>query len=71
MTELETALTGISVKEERLADHRKEIQDALRSIETGIAVLSDQPISGKQIHDCHRPKVDVARNSTAHRGRVA
>lgn len=43
-TELETILAGIAVEEGGLADQRKEVQDALRSIDTGIAVLSGQPL---------------------------
>lgn len=42
--ELESTLAGVAVEEDRLANQHKEIQDALRSIDTAIAVLSGQPL---------------------------
>ena len=42
--ELETTLAGIAGEEERLANQRKDIQVALQSITTAVAVLSGQPL---------------------------
>jgi hypothetical protein len=44
-TELETILAGIASEEEKLAVQRKDIQIALNTITTGIAILSGQPLS--------------------------
>jgi hypothetical protein len=43
-TELETTLAGIASEEEKLAVQRKDIQIALNTITTGIAILSGQPL---------------------------
>ena len=42
--ELETTLAGIAGEEERLANQRKDIQVALQSISTAVAILSGQPL---------------------------
>jgi len=42
--ELESELAGIASEEEKLATQRKEIQVALQSISTAVAVLSGQPL---------------------------
>ena len=42
--ELETTLAGIAGEEERLATQRKDIQVALQSISTAVAILSGQPL---------------------------
>jgi hypothetical protein len=42
--ELETILAGIASEEEKLAAQRKDIQIALNTITTGIAILSGQPL---------------------------
>jgi hypothetical protein len=42
--ELETILAGIASEEEKLAAQRKDIQVALNTITTGIAILSGQPL---------------------------
>jgi peptidoglycan hydrolase CwlO-like protein len=44
--ELETTLAGIAGEEERLANQRKDIQVALQSITTAVAVLSGQTLPG-------------------------
>jgi hypothetical protein len=41
--ELDLKLAGINEEETKLASQRTEIQDALRSIDTAIVVLSGQP----------------------------
>jgi hypothetical protein len=43
-SELESALAGIATEESKLAVRRKELQSALNTIDTGIAVLSGQPV---------------------------
>jgi hypothetical protein len=43
--ELETTLTGIASEEEKLATQRKDIQTALQSISTAVAILSGQPLA--------------------------
>jgi hypothetical protein len=43
-TELETILAGIASEEEKLTAQRKDIQVALNTITTGIAILSGQPL---------------------------
>ena len=42
--ELESALAGIAAEEEKLANQRRDIQTALQSISTAVAILSGQPI---------------------------
>ena len=42
--ELETTLAGIAAEEAKLAEQRKDIQVALNTITTGIAILSGQPL---------------------------
>ena len=42
--ELEGTLSGIATEEEKLAAQRKDIEVALNTIATGIAVLSGQPL---------------------------
>ena len=42
--ELEATLTGIGSEEEKLATQRKDIQVALQSISTAVAILSGQPL---------------------------
>jgi hypothetical protein len=42
--ELEIILAGIANEEEKLAAQRKDIQAALNTIATGIAILSGQPL---------------------------
>ena len=46
--ELETTLAGIATEELKLAVQRKEIQAALQSINTAVAVLSGQPLSASK-----------------------
>jgi len=43
-TELELRLGAIAEDEAKLASQRTEIQDALRSIDTAVAVLTGQPL---------------------------
>jgi peptidoglycan hydrolase CwlO-like protein len=46
--ELESQLAGIVSEEEKLAVKRKDIQVALQSITTGIAILSGQPLQASK-----------------------
>jgi peptidoglycan hydrolase CwlO-like protein len=47
--ELETTLAGIASEEEKLVAQRKDIQVALESITTAVAVLSGQPLSASNV----------------------
>jgi hypothetical protein len=42
--ELESALAGIATEEQKLASQRQDIQAALQSISTAVAILSGQPL---------------------------
>lgn len=42
--ELETVLVNLANEEEKLASQRKDVQSALNTIATGIAILSGQPV---------------------------
>ena len=47
--ELEATLAGIASEEEKLATQRKDIQVALQSITTAVAVLSGQPLPASKV----------------------
>ncbi len=42
--ELESTLAGVATEEQKLAAHRKDIQTALQSISTAVAILSGEPL---------------------------
>jgi hypothetical protein len=66
-TELETTLAGIAGEEEKLAAHRKDVQVALETITTGIAILSGQtlPVSNLVTCTARKPMSAEARQRIA------
>jgi hypothetical protein len=69
--ELETTMAGIASEEERLVAQRKDLQVALNTIATGIAVLSGQPVPHKKMPPLAPPENDVSRGQAANCRRIA
>ena len=63
--ELETTLAGIALDEQKLVEQRKDIQTALQSISTAVAILSGQPLPANKtvagIATARRPMSEEAK----------